>query len=347
LLVRWIRGASILKVFKGYRIGNLTMPVVWKKRRVLFFAKLIVSLGLVAYLVWIVDWERAVETINQINKLLITICPVLSLIGLVSGTVRWRFVLADSNVAFSCPRAYIGYLVGSFYGIFLPGVIGGDAVRIGFCVSQTKCKIGTATASVLVERIAGVFALLSFLLSVHLLFPTSLSSLVTLESTAPVAVAATVGIIVIVAVVLGRRVWVKWLPGANTRRVWGFVHSGIEVLSALRGKTTGVVLVLSALFQATDIVVAFLLSQAIGLAVPLPVFFAIIPLVYLATVLPISLGGLGVREGTLVFLLSKFGVATSDAVTLSFLIYLNRVVVGGIGGLMQLIRTISSRKPVA
>ena len=323
------------------------MPALRKNSRVLFFAKLIVSLGLVAYLVWIVDWERPIETVNHSNKLLITMCPILSLFGFVFCSARWRLVLADSSVAFSRLRAYRGYLVGSFYSIFLPGVIGGDAVRIGLCVSQTKCKIGTAIASVLVERIAGVVALLSFLLFASLLFPTSLSSIITLESTALVTVMASVGILAMVAVVLGRRLWVKWLPRESTRRMWSFVHSGVDVLSALRGETIGAVLVLSALFQAADIAVAFLLSQAIGLAVPLPVFFAIIPFVYLATLLPISLGGLGVREGALVFLLSGLGVATSDAVTLSFLIYLNRVVVGGIGGLLQFIRTISTGKAVA
>ncbi len=87
--------------------------------------------------------------------------------------------------------------------------------------------------------------------------------------------------------------------------------------------------------------VVFLLSQAIGLAVSLTEFFAIIPLVYLVTILPISLGGLGVREGMLVFLLAQFNVAITDAVTLSFLIYLNRVVVGSLGGLIQLKDTLT------
>ena len=53
-----------------------------------------------------------------------------------------------------------------------------------------------------------------------------------------------------------------------------------------------------------------------------------------------ELGGLGVREGTLAFLLALFGVNPSDAVTLSFLVYLTRVVVGVFGGIWQLLESI-------
>ena len=60
------------------------------------------------------------------------------------------------------------------------------------------------------------------------------------------------------------------------------------------------------------------------------------PIVYISTILPVSLGGLGVREGTLVYLLAKVGVLSSDAVALSFLIHFNRVAVGSIGGITQM-----------
>jgi hypothetical protein len=60
------------------------------------------------------------------------------------------------------------------------------------------------------------------------------------------------------------------------------------------------------------------------------------PIVYLVTILPISIGGLGVREGTLVMILSFVNIETSEAVILSFLIYLNRILIGGVGGIIQL-----------
>jgi hypothetical protein len=58
--------------------------------------------------------------------------------------------------------------------------------------------------------------------------------------------------------------------------------------------------------------------------------------VYLATVLPISPGGLGVREGTLVIVLAQFGLAASDAALLAVAVFLNRVAVGAVGAVQHL-----------
>jgi hypothetical protein len=87
------------------------------------------------------------------------------------------------------------------------------------------------------------------------------------------------------------------------------------------------------------------LSRALGLELPLVVFFALTPLVYVAMVLPISLSRLGVHEGTWTLFLSQFGVTTGKAVTLSFLIYLNRVVIGLLGACSQLVAVLRSRQP--
>jgi uncharacterized membrane protein YbhN (UPF0104 family) len=324
--------------------GSLKKTVLHRKSKILFFAKLGVSLGLVAYLGWIGDWERAVKTIGEADKSLLLIAPLLLLARLGAAALRWRLILADSQVTFPLRQAYMDYLVGTVYNVLLPGVTGGDAIRIGRCVRQTRCQLGTATASVLLERISGVFALLSIAFSAYLLFPSTLPSLLSTEKISPVTMVAIAGITLTAAMILERRAWLRWLPRGGARGAWRFVRSAMQTLSILRWRTLGAVFILSILFQAVDIVATFLLSQALGLTVPITVFFATIPLVYLAIFLPISLGGLGVREGTFVFLLAQFGVAAPDAVTLSFLVYLNRIAIGGLGGLAQLAEAVFSKE---
>jgi uncharacterized protein (TIRG00374 family) len=318
--------------------------ILCNKSRILFFAKLSVSVGLIVYIGWILDWERAVRTIGDADQLLLLTVPCFLLARVGVAAFRWRLVLADSDVALSCWRAYTGYLVGAFYNVVLPGVTGGDTIRIGRCARQTKCALGTATASVLVERISGLFALWSIAFSVYLFFPETTSSLLATGEISLVKVVAAVGIVLMVAMVLARRLWLRWLPNENAGGVWRFVRSVIEALGILRGRTLGATFALSTLFQAADILVTFLLSRAIGLTVPLTAFFATVPLVYLAVVLPISLGGLGIREGVLTFLLTRFDVAPSDAVALSFLVYLNHVVIGSLGGVVQLVEAVAGKE---
>ena len=86
-----------------------------------------------------------------------------------------------------------------------------------------------------------------------------------------------------------------------------------------------------------DILGSFYLSRAINIDQHFPIFLLIMPIVYVFTILPISIGGIGVREGVLSFFLVKVGVYASDAVLLALIIYLNRVVVGAVGGVIQFI----------
>jgi uncharacterized membrane protein YbhN (UPF0104 family) len=66
-------------------------------------------------------------------------------------------------------------------------------------------------------------------------------------------------------------------------------------------------------------VAAFLLGRALGLPTTFSDFLAFMPAVILATTLPVSFGGWGVREGLLVVLLGRVGVPAADALALSLL----------------------------
>jgi uncharacterized membrane protein YbhN (UPF0104 family) len=301
-----------------------------------FWLKLTVSLGLLAYLIWLVDWQRALEILSHANKLWIISGPVFILLGLLAGSLRWKLTLADSQVYLSYRKSYIGYLTGMFYNIFLPGAVGGDVIRIGYCVTNTGCKSGTAVASVLLERVAGVVSVLSFVLGVTLFIPAAMSPIFTRGMIKALTWAAIAWIVILLALLIARQLWAKWGPKDHYTGIKEFIFSGMQTLSNLQLKTISALFLLSVIFQGANIFGAFVLSRAIGEELPLSVFFAVLPIVYVATLLPISLGGLGVREGSLVFLLAFYGVPTSEAITLSFLIYLNQVFVGLIGGLLQL-----------
>jgi hypothetical protein len=76
---------------------------------------------------------------------------------------------------------------------------------------------------------------------------------------------------------------------------------------------------LSVAYQALVVAEMWLLARAVGVEVPLALFATVLPLVLVATLLPLSLGGLGIREGSIVLLLTQAGVHTSDAAVISLL----------------------------
>jgi uncharacterized membrane protein YbhN (UPF0104 family) len=74
-----------------------------------------------------------------------------------------------------------------------------------------------------------------------------------------------------------------------------------------------------------------LMAQALGLSISFDVLLLCIPLVNLVVLLPISIGGFGVREGVYYYLLAFFGVGAGDAVLLSLAVYLLLVLISAIG----------------
>ena len=309
---------------------------LFKNRRFYFIFKSTISFLLIFLLINIVDWGRAYIIIKASNKYFFIFAPVLWLMGLLFAALRWRLILFDAEVKFSFFQAYRTYLRGLFYNIFLPGVIGGDAVRIGICYNQSKCKISTATYSVILERVLGVISLFFFILLAFCFFSQNLFSALAFRMVISILIISIIVIISFFVFFAARKIWGKCFSKEDTSKVRKFFFDGFQSLKLLKGKSLVLVLILSSLFQLMDIFVSYILSRALGINLGFSVFFTIIPLVYLVTILPISLGGLGVREGAFAFLLAKFGVSASVAITLSFLIYFNRVLLAGIGGCVQL-----------
>jgi hypothetical protein len=88
---------------------------------------------------------------------------------------------------------------------------------------------------------------------------------------------------------------------------------------------------LSAVVQAVNAVMVWLLARALGLSLEMTLFFALVPLVSLLSLAPISINGLGVREGGVVVLLAPLGVAAEEAITLA-LLWFSVFVAAGLAG---------------
>lgn len=79
------------------------------------------------------------------------------------------------------------------------------------------------------------------------------------------------------------------------------------------------------------------LARALSLGVGFEVLVFAAPLVALASLLPISIGGIGVREAGYALLLASHGITTSDAVALGLLQYALALFVAAVGGSMLVI----------
>jgi uncharacterized membrane protein YbhN (UPF0104 family) len=96
---------------------------------------------------------------------------------------------------------------------------------------------------------------------------------------------------------------------------------------------------LSLLVQTVAVLLVWCLGVGLGLDVPITYYCVVVPMVSLLMLLPISVNGMGVREGGMVLFLLPLGVEESAALTLAFLWFTAGVAVSLMGGLVYLFGT--------
>ena len=276
------------------------------KSMLMFLLKLAVSLSILGYLIAQLDLDSLHKLENDVWGPFVLSMGVM-LVCIYFMTLRWRYVLElIEPKRYGVAKLFNFYLIGSFFNMFIPGSLGGDVLRIYYLVKAYAISKTRAVVSVLIERVAGLFAL-TLILIVSLPFNETVREKLhihTLES---------------------------------SLLVMGFVV-GIVVAKALLAKKLRlgyvnilVILFFSILGQSGDIVISYLFSEYLHLGISIVQIMSIMPIVFIATVIPISLGGLGVREGVMTAGFALYGVAVPDAVLVSFLLYLTKLAVGFLG----------------
>jgi hypothetical protein len=203
----------------------------------------------------------------------------------------------------------------------LPTTIGGDVLRVSRLSRDTGESPGTF-ASVVLERLTGWLVLPIITIAGFALNP----GLRHLGNATSVALALAVGTLVLLAGVLtaagSTRLGGRFAARAGWRRFIGAVHLGIDRLRSHPGAAANVLMAGFA-YQLALVLAAVAAAQALGLRpAGLTALLAFFPAVLIAQVLPISMAGLGVREGAFVLFLGPLGVASEQAIALGLLLYL-------------------------
>jgi uncharacterized membrane protein YbhN (UPF0104 family) len=100
-------------------------------------------------------------------------------------------------------------------------------------------------------------------------------------------------------------------------------------------------------FHVSQVGVQYILARATGAALPFSYCLIVHPLVSVATGLPVSLGGLGVREGSYLYFLTRVDVDGSIAVAMGLLWFALSLFGGILGGLLLLTSGRGPRSPQA
>lgn len=277
-----------------------------KYKKTLLFLKLIVSIGILIYLANIISWDKLKALrLEAIYGILISL--VINLLALVILSFRWSKLLNINMQSHSknlFKIAYKGYLVGMFFNLFLPGSFGGDVFRIKYATDYVNISIKKSTFIIFSERLFGFMALL-----IVLAFGLFLNIGILLKIKVQINQLFAFMFVFLVFMVIAKYIIFKYIT--------------IDILNFI------LILLLSLLPHLGSVLIVAILAWSINSTITLSKLLFIVPLVQIATILPISLGGLGVREGVLAGLFTLFSV--NNGVIISLMMFLVVVITGLFG----------------
>jgi len=298
--------------------------------------KIAVSLGLVA-------WRFSRVPLAEVGQQLASARPGYLVAGLgvfvlaiLADGAKWHVLLRAQG--FTLPRRTVFrfQFIGFFFNNFLPAAnLGGDVMR-GYGLARLTERPADAAVSVLLDRGLGFLAYMSSALVASIIAVNVLGR-AELRPVQGVAVLAVAAILVGFGVLLSRRLRAlvtrvfDWRPLRALAPLWNRISQALDLyrhrIGALRA-AFGIALL--GIFCTA--LVNWLVSQAMGGELPLPLIFLINPLIALVLMLPISIGGLGVSQAAYPLLYGMAGVSAEHALAVSLLVQLTQLLASLPGG---------------
>jgi uncharacterized protein (TIRG00374 family) len=310
------------------------------RKRLFDLLKVLISLVLIVVILRSVDVNALWEVVRNANPWYLLAALFTLLLGVVVRAFRWQFLVRDQGVNVSLWELSALYFVGFLFNNLLPSGFGGDPIKM-YELSRRSHRGAQAISSVLVDRFMGLFALQAIGL-IALVFSWRL---VPMEIV--ILSVAVFGVSLLAAwVVSYRRLWsalAAWVPLFDRLLSIKAISSLISSLQGYSSSALLRALGVGVLFNVLLIAANVFVGEALGADLPPQYYMIFVPLTSLVLILPISFAGLGVREGTYVFLFSQVGMAQEVALSLSLLVYaLGTVAPGLVGGVIYVLRGASS-----
>jgi uncharacterized protein (TIRG00374 family) len=259
---------------------------------------------------------------------LLTAAVLMTFVGIVLCAWRWQrtLVLFDAHVPMRTLTSH--YLAGLFVGNVLPSTIGGDVVRVARGTNSTGSS-EVSFASVVLERLTGMIALP---LLVFIGFAARPSQLDVDHAWVALLVAGiTLTALAVILVVAGHpKIAGRYAEKENWTRFIQAIHLGVDRMRRHPAEAL-YVLVVAIIYQLSVVISVLLIFRALDIDVPIATGFAYIPAVSMVQVIPLSLNGLGVREGMLVLFLHPMGISRASAIAAGLLWLFCTLVVSFLG----------------
>jgi hypothetical protein len=306
-----------------------------------FFAKAIVSIALIWYLLSITEFSAVIASLTSASPFWLVLAFITLILGKIITSYRWQILLKAQEIDIPLRFLIGSVFVGQFFNSFLPTTIGGDAMRAYDTAALSKDST-KSVVSVFADRLIGVFALA--LLAVAALLIGFASGQDVSFYVIPVMLVfflCSIGVLLI----FNARLYIlldQLLRLAHLVKIAGKLEEAYRSFNILRNvpQVLAIAFLASLLLQINVILFYYFIGVSLDLGVSFLYFAMIVPVALVVLLVPFSINGIGIREGIFVYLLTGLGVETREAIALSWISFGLMLTQGIIGGIIFALRGI-------
>ena len=291
--------------------------------------KTILSLTILGFIAIQVDLSQTITLIQSLNLVYLAGVLALGVFGIFVSTQKWSLLLTQAGTPIPFGQLLRLFWIGVFFNNLLPGRTGGDLVRAYGTAKDSPNRAGAAL-SVGIDRGLNLAALLGIALVALLYFPGNLPQ--ALGATLIYTALSLAGASLLVLVVTSH------ISIKSNSRIGHLLKEAIAAVRGLIKKPTLLLksIALALVYQSAMIYGNYLVALTLGVNIGPGVFFYLIPVTALITLIPVTLNGFGLREGAYVVVFAQVGLAAEVSVAISLVATLCMIGLSLVGGLFYL-----------
>jgi uncharacterized protein (TIRG00374 family) len=295
--------------------------------------KAIISFIILLLLFKKLDLDAIIDNMAKSNFFFLFFASLFQVSIIVIQAIRWHMFFPRNDNKYNFRNLFKIFFIGTFFNNILPTSSGGDGVR-AYYIYKSGAPIALSASPIIIERIIGLIAMIGMaslsiiFLDIEVEWINRLSSLMLF-------------IFILLAIIL---LLIRW---EVSYRILIKLFKNISrnvVINALLNMTKSInnylnmeilmlkVFLISILAQIFQIIVFLLISYSLGIEISFFNLIFAVPIILIAAGLPISIGGFGVREVTIISVFSSMGISNIYAASIAFL-FIPILIISSIPGL--------------
>jgi len=308
-------------------------------KKTLLLGKSTVTIILLTWLFGKLDWGSIADTLQTINTNYIGASLIIfSLISLLEA-FRLKVAFNQSDLE------YLDYLraqvIGSVFGNITPGQLGGDIYKVMVLKESNRSIVKPAIVMLLLRGLGLTVLLIALLISIIAsweIMQIWVSEGVAIQTHAidTWKTFVLIGALIIVSALL----FYKYVREKIKKIFVEFISLFNKMKGRLFSTQTSLLFISTIMILLVRIAVLNCLVLAVGRDIELAALVMVTTLATIGTLLPISISGIGVREGIIVVLLQKLAMPYESAILVAFISRLYLLLVALIGAMWLLNRTV-------